>query len=416
MKHQILAPNVGESITEVTVLAWNKQDGAWVEDGEVLVEIESDKASVEVVAEGSGQLKILQVDGTNVKIGEILGELDNSVKKPTADAGSKSVDLKSVEATSAKAPAAVNTQLSPAVRKIVAERNLDPSTISGTGKGGRLTKGDVLNQKAQPVSTQKTSAAPSSAPVKKALQNSAPSLSLLEGQKRVPMSRLRAKIAQRLLSAQQNAAILSTFNEVDLSKVNELRKQYKEPFKAKHSVGLGYMSFFTRAVTLALKEIPECNAFVDGNDIIYNEASNVGIAVGTDKGLVVPVLKNAQDMTFLQIEKRIVELAGKARIGKLGIQDMVGGTFTITNGGVYGSLMSTPILNPPQSAILGMHGIKKRPIVDEDGQIVVRPMMYLALSYDHRLIDGKGAVTFLVKIKEALENPESLGLDFKAGL
>jgi 2-oxoglutarate dehydrogenase E2 component (dihydrolipoamide succinyltransferase) len=288
------------------------------------------------------------------------------------------------------------------VRKHLAETGLSPSEVKGTGKDGRITKGDVLLQASKP----KSIGRPSDSEIKTKDQ---------PGDRRVPMSLLRIKIAERLKSAQNNAAMLTTFNEVDLLNVNALRKQFKDKFKAKHGVNLGYMSFFTRACALALKEFEAVNASIDGNDIVYHDYIHMGIAVGTDRGLVVPVLRNADKLDFVGIEKGIVELATKARDGKLGISDMAGGTFTITNGGVYGSMLSTPILNPPQSAILGMHNIQDRAVV-VDGKIEVRPIMYLAVSYDHRIIDGKEAVSFLVAIKKRLENPEELGLDFKEGL
>ncbi len=405
MKYDIVAPSVGESITEVSILKWNKQDGEQVESGEVLLEIESDKATVEIAAESAGALKIIKRDGETIPVGEIIAQIDDKAK------GSKSTSAAApVEALAATAaanpspissPSVVNKTLSPSVRKAVVEKGIDPSNISGTGKNGRITKGDVIQ-----LSTSSASLIPINTPA------SAPTQ---QGDRRVPMSRLRKTIANRLLAAQQNAAILTTFNEVNMKPIMDIRKKYKDAFKTKHGVGLGFMSFFTRACVEALKLFPDVNAYVDDSDIIYHDHQDIGIAVGTEKGLVVPVLKNAHHMSFLDVEKTIIELATKARNAKLGIKEMTGGTFTITNGGVYGSLLSTPILNPPQSAILGMHSIQERPMV-ADGQIVALPMMYLALSYDHRVIDGKGAVSFLITVKDFLENPEKLNLDFINGL
>jgi 2-oxoglutarate dehydrogenase E2 component (dihydrolipoamide succinyltransferase) len=404
MIHEIVTPTVGESISEVRIAAWKKRDGDLVRTGDVLLEIESDKASVEVVAESSGKLKILESSQDMIPIGKIIGQIDDSVGVP---AGAPPPPRPKAPAPASAAVAAPTTApLSPAVRRIVEEKNLNPTTLSGSGKDGRLTKGDVLAAISGETPRAGNPAAPAPATEARPLQ---------AGERRVPMSLLRAKIAERLVQAQHTAAILTTFNEVDLSAVNEIRTKYKEAFKKKHNVGLGYMSFFTKACCLALKEIPEINAYIDGKDVIYHDFYHVGVAVGTERGLVVPVLKNADQLTFQGIEQGILNLAAKARDGKLSIADMSGGTFTISNGGVYGSMLSTPILNPPQSGILGMHNILQRPMV-VDGKIEIRPMMYLALSYDHRIVDGKGAVTFLVKVREALENPEKLGLDFIHGL
>lgn len=402
MKHDVKAPAVGESITEVKIASWKKQNGEAVKAGEVLMEIESDKATVEVAADIAGVLFITVPAGEMVKVGAVLGAVDDAAKATVA---SSAPAAKAAPAPSAPAPAAMaggggGMGLSPAVAKMTAEQGLDANKIPGTGKDGRVTKGDVI-------SYVENGGAKAPAPT---LGTPAPA-KLQAGERRVPMTLLRKKIAERLLSAQHNAAILTTFNEVDMAPVNEIRNKYKEAFKAKNGVALSYMSFFTRACTLAIKELPAVNARIDGSDIIYNDNCDMGIAVGTDRGLVVPVVRGADKMTFLEIEKAIGALAVKARDGKLSPTDLSGGTFTITNGGTYGSLMSTPILNPPQSAILGMHKIMDRPMA-VNGQLVIRPMMYLALSYDHRIIDGKEAVTFLVRVKEALENPTKLGLDF----
>ncbi|MEO5667934.1 MAG: 2-oxoglutarate dehydrogenase complex dihydrolipoyllysine-residue succinyltransferase [Bdellovibrionota bacterium] len=406
MIHEIVAPTVGESISEVRILAWSKKNGEYVKNGETVAEIESDKATVEVIAENNGTLKILEQAGEMIAVGKTIAQID--------DTGAAGASSAKPEAVKTAAPAAVATKTaapaanakglddqSPAVRKILAENGTNPTDINGTGKGGRITKGDAIEHAENPRA--KTIGRASDADIKTKDQ---------PGDRRVPMSLLRMKIAERLKQAQNTAAMLTTFNEVDLSKVVELRKQFKDKFKTKYGVGLGYMSFFSRAAALALKEFEAVNATLDGSDIIYHDYVHMGIAVGTDRGLVVPVLRNVDKMTFAQIEQAIVDAAGKAKSGKLGIADMSGGTFTVTNGGTYGSMLSTPILNPPQSAILGMHNIQDRAVVIE-GKIEIRPMMYLAVSYDHRIIDGKEAVSFLVAIKKHLENPEELGLEFK---
>ncbi len=404
MIHEIVAPTVGESISEVRILAWSKKDGEYVRSGETVAEIESDKATVEVVAESNGPLKILEAAGEMIPVGKRIAQIDDS-GKPTAASGPAATPTK--PASSASDQAAYVTaakgleEQSPAVRKMLAESGTSPSDVTGSGKRGQITKADVIQHLENP--RPKTIGRAADAELKTKDQ---------PGDRRVPMSLLRLKIAERLKHAQNTAAMLTTFNEVDLSKVMELRKQYKDKFKSKHGVGLGFMSFFTRACALALKDFEAVNASIDGNDVVYHDYIHIGVAVGTERGLVVPVLRNVDKMTFADIEKGIVEMANKARDGKLGITDMSGGTFTISNGGVYGSMLSTPILNPPQSAILGMHNIQDRPVVI-DGKIEIRPMMYLAVSYDHRIIDGKEAVSFLVAIKKRLENPEELGLEFK---
>jgi len=405
MIHQIVAPTVGESISEVRILAWSKQNGEYVKSGETVAEIESDKATVEVIAENNGTLKILEQAGEMIPVGKTIAQIDDTGAAGASPTKPEAPKSSAPKAAPAASMAAANGQAlenqSPAVRKILAESGTNPSEISGTGKDGRITKGDALEHLENP--RPKTIGRASDAEIKAKDQ---------PGDRRVPMSLLRLKIAERLKQAQNTAAMLTTFNEVDLSKVVELRKQFKDKFKTKYGVGLGYMSFFTRAVTLALKDFEAVNASIDGSDVVYHDYVHVGIAVGTDRGLVVPVLRNAEKMSFAQIEQSIVDVATKAKSGKLGIADMSGGTFTITNGGTYGSMLSTPILNPPQSAILGMHNIQDRAVVI-DGKIEVRPMMYLAVSYDHRIIDGKEAVSFLVAIKKRLENPEELGLEFK---
>lgn len=412
MSQPVRVPSVGESITEVTILKWLKQSGEAVRSGEAILEIESDKATVEVAAETAGVLKIGRPAGERVKVGDVVGEVDPSASPSAAPPAKRPAPALAPETASySAAPSGGGLTAGPAAQKMAREMGLDLNQLSGTGKDGRVTKGDLLNRPAGTSGLGATAAAtPSPAP---AAPVSAPTPGLKGRRER--MSSLRAKIAERLVSAQHTAAILTTFNEVDMTAVNTVRNQYKDKFKAKFGVGLGYMSFFTRASVEALKKVPIVNAMIDGPDVVHPETIDIGVAVGTERGLVVPILRNAGKMGFLDIERGIAALAEKARVGKLSIADMSGGTFTISNGGVYGSLMSTPILNPPQSAILGMHKIQERPAV-VNGKLEVRPMMYLAVSYDHRLIDGKEAVTFLIAIKEGLENPQSLGLDFTSQL
>ncbi len=407
MKHNVKAPSVGESISEVSILKWTKKEGQAVKTGDLILEIESDKATVEIVAEATGRLSILQPEGARVPVGEVIGMIDDAAQG-TAEAAAPAAKASAVASVKAPAMSAPAESMGPAARKALAESGLSASQVSGTGKDGRITKGDVFAAATAPAVSSVSAA--HTAGVSAPLSRSA-SLPTREGDRRVPMSNLRARIAERLVQAQHTAAILTTFNEVDMSAIMAVRSQHKDSFKAKHGVGLSFMSFFTRASVEALRLIPEVNAAVDGRDIVYHDYYDIGIAVGTDRGLVVPVVRNAGTMGFVEIEKRIGELAVKARDGKLSIPDMSGGTFTISNGGTYGSLLSTPILNPPQSGILGMHKIQERPVA-VNGKVEIRPMMYLALSYDHRLIDGKGAVTFLVHLKDFLENPEKLKLDF----
>lgn len=396
MKHNILAPLVGESITEVSILKWNKKNGEAVKSGEQILEIESDKATVEIVAEKSGVLNILKQAGERVAVKSVIGFIDDEGTATTTASSAPSAAPSS--APKAAAVATGSTEgLSPAVRKAVVENNVNPAQVKGSGKDGRLTKGDVFAFLAAGGASQVN--AQTSKPQDK------------PGDRRVPMPMIRQRIAERLVFAQHTAAILTTFNEVDMKPVVDIRGQHKDAFEKKYGTKLSFMSFFTRAATLALKQIPAVNAYVDGKDFLYHDYCDIGIAVGTDRGLVVPVVRGADRLTFEGLEKAMAELALKARNGKLSINDMNGGTFTISNGGTYGSLLSTPILNPPQSGILGMHKIMDRPMA-VNGKIEVRPMMYLALSYDHRIIDGKEAVTFLVTLKDFLENPMKLGLDF----
>ncbi len=404
-KKEIKAPSVGESITEVRIAKWLKQNGEAVKNGDLILEIESDKATVEVAAEASGALSIDRNVGDTVKIGEVLGYIDEAatgvttskaVEKPTTPATPTAAAKPHVSVvTSGGMAAATLGQLDPgpAVRKIAAEQNINLSTVPGTGKDGRVTKADIVG-KPLPATTSVP------APQK--------SVATDGRERRVPMTLLRQKIAERLVHAQHTAAILTTFNESDMKNVMEIRSKHKESFKAKNGVPLSFMSFFARAVVEALKAVPAVNAMIDGKDMIFRDYYDVGVAVGTDRGLVVPVIRDAGALDFVGFEKALGDIAARARVGKLSIQELTGGTFTISNGGTYGSLLSTPILNPPQSGILGMHKIQERPMA-VNGQVVVRPMMYLALSYDHRIIDGKEAVTFLIKVKEGIENPALLG-------
>lgn len=403
----VMVPALGESVTEATVSTWFKKPGDAVQQDEMLCELETDKVSVEVPAPASGVLsEILKGEGETVEAGGKLAVLSAgegaSVSAPTEGGEDKAAP---------KAPAAAETgkgrdvEDAPSAKKLMAEKGLSPDDVTGTGKDGRIMKEDV--QKALSSSAPKAEA-PAPEPVQ---APRAPVPAEDAGrEERVRMTRLRQTIARRLKDAQNTAAMLTTYNEVDMGAVMDLRKEYKDLFEKKHGVKLGFMSFFVKACCHALKEVPEVNAEIDGTDVVYKNFVHMGVAVGTPSGLVVPVVRDADQMSFAAIEKKIAELGLRARDGKLSMAEMQGGTFTLSNGGVYGSLMSSPILNPPQSGILGMHKIQERPMV-VDGQIVARPMMYLALSYDHRIVDGKGAVTFLVRVKEALEDPRRLLMD-----
>lgn len=391
---EIVAPASGESVSEADIGEWFVKVGDVVTVDSPIVSLETDKAAVDVSAPASGTItEIRAAEGDTVTVGAVLALM------VTGDAPV----AKSAPAAAAPAPSVAKptpgAQISPAPQRVIAQNNLDASQIPGTGKGGRITKGDAL--------AYVQSGAATKAPV---AAKPAVSRELGEREERVKMSRLRQTIARRLKESQENAAMLTTFNDVDMTAVMDVRKQYKDLFEKKHGVKLGFMSFFIKACVHALREIPDVNAEIDGTDIIYKDHYDVGVAVGTDKGLVVPVLRDADMKSIAQIEAEIVDFGKRGRTGDLTMAEMQGGTFTITNGGVYGSLMSTPILNMPQSGILGMHRIEKRPVVVGD-QIVIRPMMYLALSYDHRIVDGKGAVTFLVRVKENLEDPQRLLLD-----
>ena len=411
----IMTPTLGESVSEATVAKWSKQPGDVVKKDEILVELETDKVSLEVASPEDGVLsEILVQEGETVEPGALLGRVGASVGAAarTAPAKAAAAPAKApVAAAVAAAPEPAQTapppkappaQLAPSVQRIVSETGLDPAGVAGTGKDGRITKGDALS------ALEARAAAPAPAPAAAAAP--AAPRAVGEREERVRMTRLRQTIARRLKEAQETAAMLTTFNEVDMSAVMALRNQYKDVFEKKHGVKLGFMSFFVKACVQALKEIPAVNAEIDGADMIYQNHYDIGVAVGSERGLVVPVVRDADAMSLAEIEKEIGALGAKARDGSLSLEDLQGGTFTISNGGVYGSLMSTPILNMPQSGILGMHKIQDRPMV-VNGQIVIRPMMYLALSYDHRVVDGQGAVTFLVKVKEHIEDPQRLLLE-----
>ncbi len=413
MSIEVLVPHLPESVSDATLITWHKQAGDTVIKNENLVDLETDKVVLEVPAPESGVLiKLLKSDGSIVLGGEVLALLEPSILKPGEQSDSSISESENEES---------DIPLSPSVRRLITENALDPSLIKGSGKEGRLTKIDVLDylhkntlQEAQliapaaaaPIAPTKTVEIP--AVIKSETASSG--LLNLRPEQRVPMTRLRAKVAERLLQAQQNAAMLTTFNEVNMQNVIDLRNQYKERFDQKHHVKLGFMSFFVKASIEALKRFPAINASIDENDIIYHGYYDIGIAVSTERGLIVPVLRDADQLDFAGIEQSIVEFGAKTKAGALTYEDLKGGTFTITNGGIFGSMLSTPILNPPQCAILGMHAIKERPVV-ENGQIVIRPIMYLALSYDHRLVDGREAVQFLVTIKECLESPAHLLLN-----
>ena len=393
----IMTPALGESVAEATVARWTKKVGDAVKRDEMLIELETDKVSLEVVSPADGVLtEIVAAEGDTVLPGALLGRVTaGAAASPSAPAPAP---VAAPAPVPAPAPVAAAAPVAPSVRRIAAETGLDTSTVAGSGKDGRVTKGDALAALEARAAAPAVVAAPSAPrPVH-------------EREDRVKMTRLRQTIARRLKEAQNTAAMLTTFNEVDMSAVMALRNQYKDVFEKRHGVKLGFMSFFVKACVEALKDVPDVNAEIDGTDLIYKNHYDIGVAVGTEKGLVVPVVRDAETLSLAGIEKAIGALGKKARDGQLSIDDMQGGTFTISNGGVYGSLMSTPILNAPQSGILGMHKIQDRPMV-VGGQIVVRPMMYLALSYDHRVVDGQGAVTFLVKVKDYIEDPQRLLLD-----
>lgn len=411
MATEIRVPTLGESVSEATIGRWFKKPGDPVKADEPVVELETDKVTLEVNAPASGTLgDILAKDGETVAPGAVLGSIVEggaaAASAPAAKAEAPKAEApKAAPAAAPAAPAAAAAkEAGPAVARIAAESGVNPANVPGTGKDGRVTKGDMLAT----IATGGATAAPAPAAPAQVRAPSAPDDASRE--ERVKMTKLRQTIARRLKDAQNTAAMLTTFNDVDMSAVMSLRSQYKDVFEKKHGVKLGFMGFFTKAVIQALKDVPAVNAEIDGQDLVYKNYYHIGIAVGTEKGLVVPVVRDADLLSVAGIEKKIADFGRRARDGKLTIDEMQGGTFTITNGGIYGSLLSTPILNAPQSGILGMHRIEERPVV-RNGQIVARPMMYLALSYDHRIVDGKEAVTFLVRVKEALEDPARLVLD-----
>ncbi|QXH45293.1 2-oxoglutarate dehydrogenase complex dihydrolipoyllysine-residue succinyltransferase [Pseudomonas xanthosomatis] len=417
MAIEIKAPTFPESVADGTVATWHKQPGDAVKRDELIVDIETDKVVLEVLATADGVLgAIVKGEGDTVLSDEVLGSIvEGGAAAAAPAAAAAAAPAAAAAAAPAAAPAAAAADAgeddpvaAPAARKLAEENGIDLATVAGTGKGGRITKEDVVAAVANKKS------APAAAPAAKPAAAPAAAVVVAAGdrtEKRVPMTRLRAKIAERLVEAQSNMAMLTTFNEVDMTEVMALRSKYKDLFEKTHNgVRLGFMSFFVKAATEALKRFPAVNASIDGNDIVYHGFADVGVAVSSDRGLVVPVLRNAESMSLAEIENGIATFGKKARDGKLSIDEMTGGTFTITNGGTFGSMMSTPIVNPPQAAILGMHNIIQRPMAI-NGQVVIRPMMYLALSYDHRLIDGKEAVTFLVTIKNLLEDPSRLLLD-----
>ncbi|WP_147180711.1 MULTISPECIES: 2-oxoglutarate dehydrogenase complex dihydrolipoyllysine-residue succinyltransferase [Alphaproteobacteria] len=406
MATEIRVPTLGESVSEATVGTWFKKVGDTVKVDEPLVELETDKVTVEVPSPVSGVLtEIVAANGETVGLGALLGQIAEGAAGAVAAEPAKAAAPAAAApaAPAVSAPAAGAMPAAPAAAKMLAENNLSADQVEGSGKRGQVLKGDVIAAVAKGVTT-------AAAPAPAAAPRAPSAAGDVVREERVKMTRLRQTIAKRLKDAQNTAAMLTTYNEVDMSAVMSLRNKYKDIFEKKHGVKLGFMGFFTKAVTHALKELPAVNAEIDGTDIIYKNYCHVGMAVGTDKGLVVPVIRDADQMTVAEVEKELGRLAKAARDGSLSMADMQGGTFTITNGGVYGSLMSSPILNAPQSGILGMHKIQERPVAI-GGQVVIRPMMYLALSYDHRIVDGKEAVTFLVRVKESLEDPERLVLD-----
>lgn len=403
---EMKVPVVGESISEVTIANWTKKDGDTVQLDEIVCELESDKATFELPAEASGVLRHAASQGDTLAIGEVIARIETGAAPAKADA-QKAADSSAATIKSAPEPAAAAAGVTPLAASILAEKGINPSEVKGTGAGGKVTRDDALN--ASRPAAAATAASTPAAPAAAATPSQA-SQTDNRGQRREKMSALRRTIARRLVSVKNETAMLTTFNEVDMKPVMDLRNKFKDKFKEKYEVGLGFMSFFTKAATVALRDFPAVNAYIDGDDIIYNEFCDVSIAVSTPRGLVVPVVRSAEKLSFAEIEKEIIRLATRARDGKLGMDEMTGGTFTITNGGVFGSMLSTPIINAPQSAILGMHNIVERPVV-VNGEIVIRPIMYVALSYDHRIIDGKDSVSFLVRIKQILEDPARLLFD-----
>jgi 2-oxoglutarate dehydrogenase E2 component (dihydrolipoamide succinyltransferase) len=410
---EVKVPQLSESVAEATLLSWKKRLGEAVSADEILIEIETDKVVLEVPAPSAGVIvQIVKNDGDTVVSGEVIAKIDTEGHAQVSPLEVKAAPSAApAPAPSAPAAGSKSEVAMPAAAKLMADHHLSASQVSGTGKDGRITKGDVLSAieaGVKPAAVQAPAAPPA---VKPLPQVSAPSVNLGDRpEQRVPMSRLRARVAERLLQSQATNAILTTFNEVNMGPVIEMRKRFQDKFEKEHGVKIGFMSFFVKAAVHALKKYPILNASVDGNDIVYHGYFDIGIAVGSPRGLVVPILRNADQMTFAEIEKKIAEFGQKAKDGKLGLEELTGGTFSISNGGVFGSMLSTPIINPPQSAILGVHATKDRPVV-ENGQIVIRPINYLAMSYDHRIIDGREAVLGLVAMKEALEDPARLLFD-----
>ncbi|MDD5248524.1 MAG: 2-oxoglutarate dehydrogenase complex dihydrolipoyllysine-residue succinyltransferase [Rhodocyclaceae bacterium] len=410
---EVKIPQLSESVAEATLVSWHKKEGDAVARDENLIDIETDKVVLELPAPEAGVLvKIIKGNGESVASGDLIAQIDTEAKAAAAPAAAPAAKA---APAAAKAAAAVPAGVGPAARKALAEKGIDASMVQGSGPGGRVTKADVLGT-ATPAAPAAARPAPAAAPVaaRSALPNptvvSAEAIVAERTEQRVPMSRLRARVAERLVQSQSTNAILTTFNEVNMGPVIELRNKYKDKFEKEHGVKLGFMSFFVKAAVAALKKYPVINASVDGNDIVYHGYFDIGIAVGSPRGLVVPILRDADQMSLAQIEKKIAEFGQKAKDGKLSLEELTGGTFSISNGGIFGSMLSTPIINPPQSAILGIHATKERPVV-ENGQIVIRPINYLAMSYDHRIIDGREAVLGLVTMKEALEDPARLLLD-----
>jgi 2-oxoglutarate dehydrogenase E2 component (dihydrolipoamide succinyltransferase) len=390
----IKVPTIGESITEVTLLKWTKKEGEWVERDEVIAELESEKATFEVNAEKAGILKPLAKEGDTLNIGDVLASIDETAEKPAQPAKEEAAPAKPAPAAPANQAAVTavpnDIKATPVASAIIADKKVDPTSIKASGTGGKIMKHDVLEA--------------INNPGKKAFEGAALNSRNVRQEK---MSSLRKTISRRLVEAKNTTAMLTTFNEVDMTRIMEVRKQFKDKFKENHGVNLGFMSFFAKACAIALAEWPSVNAYIDGDHIVYHDYADISIAVSTPRGLTVPVMRNVESMSMADVEKAVVTLAGKARDSKLTAEDLQGGTFTITNGGVFGSLMSTPIINIPQSAILGMHKIQERPMAI-NGQVVIHPMMYLALSYDHRIVDGRESVSFLVRVKELLESPELL--------
>ncbi|HXE20093.1 2-oxoglutarate dehydrogenase complex dihydrolipoyllysine-residue succinyltransferase [Castellaniella sp. UC4442_H9] len=401
---EVVVPQLSESVSEATLLNWKKQPGASVEADEILIEVETDKVVLEVPAPASGVLtEIVKGDGSTVTAGEVLARIDTAAKASAPAEAPKAEPAPAAAAPAAAAAAeapktgAKSSAASPAAGKILSEKGIDPASVQGSGRDGRVTKGDALQATSAPAAP-----ATPSAPVPVGLDG--------RPEQRVPMSRLRARVAERLIQSQTENAILTTFNEVNMQAIMDLRKKYKDAFQKEHGVKLGFTSFFVKAAVAALKRYPIVNASIDGKDIIYHGYFDIGVAVGSPRGLVVPILRNADQLTLADIEKQIADFGQRAQDGKLTLDELTGGTFSISNGGVFGSMLSTPIINPPQAAILGIHATKDRPVA-ENGQVVIRPMNYLALSYDHRLIDGREAVLALVAMKEALEDPQRLLLN-----